>query len=227
MQFPYAVSFTNAAPQNVIYPRAEPHRDAPACQWRRLEGQHGATVDATAYVGPNAQVLDTAQVLGNARIEDYAVVRNSAQVRDNAVVSGHAVVQDNAQVYGNAKVRDWARVFGYAEIYENAKVIEHGNCGDGNAATHTKVYGNAVVKGTTYVYDTSTFSRLPDHGRRLGQRNGTTPATTACISAGSWGQDTARFTALADNHYLIRAAHASRRTTRCSRWTNTASTTVS
>ena len=50
------------------------------------------------------------------------------------------------------------RVFGYAEVYENAKVIEHGNCGDGNATTHTRVYGNAVVKGTTYVYDTSTFN---------------------------------------------------------------------
>ncbi len=28
------------------------------------------------------------------------------------------------------------------------------NCGDGTAAAHTKVYGSAIVKGTTYVYDT-------------------------------------------------------------------------
>lgn len=157
LQFPYAVSFTNAAPKNVIHP----------AQSRGGMVQHGngggwkstsATVDGSAYVGPNAQVLNSAQVKGMARIEDFAVVRNNAQVRDNAVVSGHAEVKDNAQVYGNAKVRDWGRVFGHAEIYENAKVIEHGNCGDGNAATHTKVYGNAIVKGTTYVYNTSTLN---------------------------------------------------------------------
>ena len=157
LQFPYAVSFTNAAPKNVIHP----------AQSRGGMVQHGngggwkstsATVDGSAYVGPNAQVLNSAQVKGMARIEDFAVVRNNAQVRDNAVVSGHAEVKDNAQVYGNAKVRDWGRVFGHAEIYENAKVIEHGNGGDGNAATHTKVYGNAIVKGTTYVYNTSTLN---------------------------------------------------------------------
>lgn len=37
-------------------------------------------------------------------------------------------------------------------------MVQHGNGGDGNAATHTKVYGNAIVKGTTYVYNTSTLN---------------------------------------------------------------------
>ena len=193
LQLPYAVSFTNATPKNVVYPVPNvTHTHHP-------NGgglvQSGATVDSTAYVGPNAMVLDSAQVRGYARIEDYAVVKNSAQVRDNAVVSGHAVVQDTAQVYGNAKVRDWARVFGNAKVYENAKVIEHANFGDsGNVA-----YGSAIIKGTTYVYSPSTFSGClimegdsanggtGDHGVHLGW---------------AWGQDTGRFGQLTDNGYI-------------------------
>ena len=129
-------------------------------------------------------------------------MRNSAQVRDNAVVSGHGMVEGNAQVYGNAKVRDWGRVFGYAEIYENAKVIEHGNCGDGNATTHTKVYGNAIVKGTTYVYDTSTFNGGLIMDGDSANGNGTTPSSKGVHFGWGWGQDTARFAALPDNDYL-------------------------
>jgi carbonic anhydrase/acetyltransferase-like protein (isoleucine patch superfamily) len=166
LQFPYMLSFSNTEPKNVTWP-------VPGVSHTRHPNgggfvQSGAAVDATAFVGTNAMVLDNAQVRGNARIEDYAVVRDNTQVRDNAVVSGHAVVQDNAQVYDNATIRDWARVFGHAEIYENAKVIEHANCGDGSASTHTKVYGNAVVKGTTYVYNPSTFATEPVRLRTTG-----------------------------------------------------------
>ncbi len=157
LQFPYVVSFSNAAPRNVIFPpqsRTGMIQHTNGGGWKSTS----AIVDASAYIGPNAQVLNTAQVRSNARIEDFAVVRDSAQVRDNAIVSGRAEVKNNAQVYGNAKVRDWARVFGWVEVYGNARILEHANCGDGNAATHTKVYGDAVVKGTTYVYDTSTLA---------------------------------------------------------------------
>ena len=205
-QFPYALWFANATPKNVIYPvYTGTHTHHP-------NGggivQNGATVDATAYVGTNAMVLNTAKVRGYARIEDYAVVMNSAVVSNNAVVSGHAVVMNNAAVYGNAKVRDWARVFGYVEIYENAKVIEHANCGDGSASTHTKVFGNAVVKGTTYVYDTSTFggSLIVDGDSANG--NGTSFVADHGVHFGwGWGQDIARFTGLVDNNYLY-AQHA-------------------
>jgi hypothetical protein len=202
LQFPYAVSFTNAAPKNVIYP----------AQSRGGMVQHGngggwkstsATVDDSAYVGPNAQVLNSAQVKGMARIEDFAVVRNNAQVRDNAVVSGHAEVKDNAQVYGNAKVRDWGRVFGHAEIYGNAKVIEHGNCGDGNAATHTKVYGNAIVKGTTYVYNTSTLNGGLIMDGDSANGNGTTPSSKGVHFGWGWGADVGRFNSLPDNDFLF------------------------
>lgn len=202
LQFPYRVSFAGTAPKNVIYPvqnRSGMHQHPNGLGWVA----NTATVDSTAYVGPNAQVLNGAQIRGFARIEDYAVVKNSAQVRDNAVVSGHALVEGNAQIFGEAKVRDWGHVFGYAEVYEKAKVIEHANCGDGDAGTHTTVFGNAVVKGTTYVYNPSTFSGslivdgdsanggTGDHGVHFGW---------------AWGQDTARFNSLPDNHFLY-ASH--------------------
>ena len=202
LQFPYAVSFTNAAPKNVIYP-VQSHsgmlQHANGGGWKASS----ATVDASAYVGANAQVLGGAQVRGNARVEDYAVVKDSAQVRDNAVVSGHAMVEASGQVYGNAKVRDWGHVFGCAEVYESGKVIEHGNCGDGNATTHTKVYGNAIVKGTTYVYDTSTLNGGLIMEGDSANGNGTTPSSSGVHFGWGWGQDTARFASLPDNGYLF------------------------
>jgi hypothetical protein len=52
-----------------------------------------ATVDESAYVGPNAMVLDQAQVLDNAVIEDYVIVY------------GDAVFRDNARAYGKLPVK--------------------------------------------------------------------------------------------------------------------------
>lgn len=200
LQFPYQASFVGAAPKNVIYPpqsRSGMTQHANGGGWKAST----AVVDATVYLGPNAQVLGSAQVRGTARIEDYAVVKDSARVT-NSVISGHALVEGNAKVYGSAKVRDWGHVFGYAEIFESGKVIEHGNCGDGSAATHTKVYGNAIVKGTTYVYDTSTFNGCLIMEGDSANGNGTT-ATSAGVHFGwGWGQDVARFGSLANNAYL-------------------------
>ncbi|MCF7730619.1 MAG: DUF6055 domain-containing protein [Akkermansiaceae bacterium] len=202
LQFPYAVAFTNAAPKHVIYPvrsHAGMVQHANGGGWKSTS----ATVDDTAFIGPDAQVLNSAQVRGNARIEDHAVVRNSAKVRDHAVVSGHAEVRDNAQVYGNAKVRDWGRVFGYVEIYENARVIEHGNCGDGDATTHTKVYGNAIIKGTTYVYNTSTLNGGLIMDGDSANGNGTVPSSTGVHFGWGWGADVGRFNSLPDNDFLF------------------------
>jgi hypothetical protein len=86
-------------------------------------------------------------------------------------------------------------------------VIEHANCGDGNATTHTKVYGNAVIKGTTYVYDTSTFNGCLIMDGDSANGNGTTPSGKGVHFGWGWGQDTARFAALPDNNYLY-ARHA-------------------
>ncbi len=205
LQFPYTVSFVNASPYNVTY--ARPTSGVTWKTFTNTDGTQctnvasGTAIDSTCYVSPTAMVLGAAQVRGVSRIEDYAVVKDSARLT-NAVISGHALVEGNAKVYGGAKVRDWGHVFGYAEVYDSAKVIEHGNCGDGNATTHTKVYGHAVVKGTTYVYDTSTFTGCLVMEGDSANGNGTTPSDHGVHFGWGWGQDVARFNSLPDNGYI-------------------------
>jgi len=133
-----------------------------------------ATVDATAFIGPNARVLGAAQVRNNARIEDYAVVQDDAQVLDNAIVSGHAWVRGSALVQDFARVRDWAIVDG-GTISGNGRVLEHatvnGNVSDSAVAKGSAnasggvLNGNAIVDGD-YSFDKSlsngvTFGHLP------------------------------------------------------------------
>ena len=141
----YEFSLTNATitePTNGAAPGSGWHQHSNGAGWV----QDTATVDSTAYVGPNARVMGTAQVRNNARIEDYAVVQDSAQVRDTAVVSGHALVYSGGQVYGNAKVRDWATVSG--QVYGNARVYDHAKIN-----SPTVMYDNASAKGNTCWYD--------------------------------------------------------------------------
>ncbi|MCP4212846.1 MAG: hypothetical protein GY764_15415 [Halieaceae bacterium] len=64
-----------------------------------------ATVDETAYVGPNAMVLDGAKVLGNAAVLDYAIVMGSTAVlKDNARVYGKVTISGAREYGGNARV---------------------------------------------------------------------------------------------------------------------------
>jgi len=105
-----------------------------------------ATVDDTAFVGPNALIYDNARVSGTARVSDTACVYGTARVSDtacvygNAWVSGTARVSDNACVYGNACVSGNAWVSGTARVFDNA-------CVYGNAM----VFGDAMVYGNTKV----------------------------------------------------------------------------
>ncbi|MGN6644617.1 MAG: DUF6055 domain-containing protein, partial [Verrucomicrobiota bacterium] len=140
--FPYRISLTGADPRGWQAP-------APISGFHTHTNGGGivantATVDASAYVGPNAMVLGTAKVYGNARIEDYALVDGSATIgrsgqSDDPVVSGHAYVTDTAQVYGHAKVRDYGWVWGAAKIYDNAIVMAH------SMMKGASVFGNAVM----------------------------------------------------------------------------------
>jgi carbonic anhydrase/acetyltransferase-like protein (isoleucine patch superfamily) len=105
-----------------------------------------ALVDATAYVGPHAQVIDHAWVLGNAQVRDFAIVRESALVEDQAVISGNAIVGENAHVHGNATVEEEARVFGGCTVYDEALV-------KGNAMIfYTAVYDQAHLKDNTFCW---------------------------------------------------------------------------
>jgi hypothetical protein len=82
-----------------------------------------ATVEPTAYVGPDARVYGTARVF------------------ENAWVGGDAFVSENAWVFGDAWVGGNARVYGNALVFENALV--HGKA---------QVFANAQVRGTAWVF---------------------------------------------------------------------------
>jgi hypothetical protein len=119
-----------------------------------------ATVDPTAYVGPNAavfgnaSVLDTAWIDGTAWVLDDAVVAMRARVTGDAEVSGRAVVTDDAQVSESAWIGDDARVQGH-----------------GVASGKVKVLGESVVDGSTQILgsavlgvDDALTPRLPPLG---------------------------------------------------------------
>jgi hypothetical protein len=99
-----------------------------------------ATVEATAYVGPDARVFGNTWVSGNAwvyenaRVFDNAWVFGNARMYENARVFGDAWVYGNARVYGDARVYGYARLFGDVWLGENARVF-----GD------ARVSGNARV----------------------------------------------------------------------------------
>lgn len=105
-----------------------------------------ATVDATAYVGPNARVLGSAKVRGNARILDYAIVEGSAVVTNHAVVSGHALVRDSAVVQDYAKVRDYAMVIDNSIAANCARILQHAEITGGSSISNwATVKGSAVT----------------------------------------------------------------------------------
>ena len=135
-RYVYEVNFTGCIPATAPPQTLRPVDEA-AGQRHPLGGgwvSKGAKVDATAYVGPNAQVRDGAKVQGNARVEDHAVVMNNATVADQAVISGWAIVRDGAKVAGNARVRDCAVISGRAQVLADAQV-----------ARYTRVEGQGTV----------------------------------------------------------------------------------
>ena len=166
-RFPYMVEINGAKPegfQAITNPAGRQHSNGGGFV------QTGTTVDATAYVGPNARVLGTARVTGNARIEGRAVVKGSAQVRDNAVVKDYALVA-GGQVYDRAVISDGASVFlgqvyGDAKIHGNAIITNNNATISGSAQVGgvvlidkaTKLSGTAQLLGDGEVYDITTSS---------------------------------------------------------------------
>jgi hypothetical protein len=141
-RFPYMVEITGAKPegfQPISNPVGAFHSNGGGFV------QAGATVDATAYVGPYARVLGTAQVRNNARIEGHAVVKGNAQVRENAIVKDYALVAGGS-VYGSAVVAEGANIWN-AQIYGNALINGAPNIYHANA----KIYGNTRVGGVVWI----------------------------------------------------------------------------
>lgn len=153
-RFPYEIQVTGATPKQ---------RDNGGITGLTQHSNGGgykantASVDSTAYIGPNARVLGSGIVTGSARIDDFAVVQDSAQISGNAQITGHALVRGNAVVTDNAKVRDWALVES-GTISLNGRVLEHANIkgglvtdistakGSAGSLTGT-LSGNAIIDG--------------------------------------------------------------------------------
>lgn len=141
-RYPYEVSFKGCTPAAM-----PPLPALPAVEGALHPNGLGfvastATVAPTAFLGPNAKVLDRAHVSGNARIEDYAVVMGDAQVSGNAVVSGYARIRDRAKITDNARVGDCALVAGDVEVKENARILEYAHVLDRGI-----VRGDVLIKG--------------------------------------------------------------------------------
>jgi len=121
-RFPYMVEVNGAKPdgfQTITNPAGSTHANGGGFK------QNGTTVDATAYIGPNARVLGSARVQGNARIEGRAVVSGGT-------------------VNGNAIVRDYAKVSG-GTISGSAIISEHANILGGTFSGNARVYGFPVI----------------------------------------------------------------------------------
>ena len=123
-RFPYEFRIVNAWPEGFQPGYRKADSGIPGAPHSNGGGfvANTATVDATAYIGPNAQVLDQARVTGDAKILDYAIVRDNAFIGDSASVSGKAIVGEDASVYGHAKVEDEAHIFGGCIIYDDAVI---------------------------------------------------------------------------------------------------------
>jgi len=152
-RFPYEMQITGATPgESTNGSTSGLVQVANGGGWRAST----ATVDATAYVGPNARVLGSAQVRGNARILDYAIVEGSAVVTSNAVVSGHALVRDTAVVKDFAKVRDYAMVVDNSTVANYARVLQHAEITAGSVICNW-----ATVKGTASTWHDNNVSTEP------------------------------------------------------------------
>jgi len=140
VRFPYEMQITGATPyESTNGSTAGLVQVANGGGWRASS----ATVDATAFVGPNARVLGTAKVRNYARILDYAMVEGSAIVTNYAVISGHALVRNTAIVKDYAKVRDYAMVVDNSVVGNYARILQHAEITGGSIISNW-----ATVKGS-------------------------------------------------------------------------------
>lgn len=153
-RYPWMVEISGARPEG--WQRAR--LDSPSVAGHRHPNGGGfvastATVDSTAWVGPQARVLETAQVLGKARIEDFAVVKGYATVRDQACV------KERARVWGSAVVRDRAVLSGHAVatrgLFSDSCLVD----GFATVTTYgTRISGAAHLGGVALTFDSPNLS---------------------------------------------------------------------
>jgi carbonic anhydrase/acetyltransferase-like protein (isoleucine patch superfamily) len=105
-----------------------------------------AFASPSAYIGPNARVLDYARVENNARIEDYAVIKHHAVVRDNALAKNYAIIGENALIREDAIVSGHARIWGGNEASGTCLIKDH------VAIFGTRVFEQAELGGNTFCW---------------------------------------------------------------------------
>ncbi len=121
-----------------------------------------ATVDATAFIGPDAAVCGAPHVTQNARVSGHAKVYESAKVYSNAKVYGHAEIYGNAKVYQSARVYGNAKVYGHAHVREYSRVYEDARVyGYTEIVGNARVYGNAKLQGN----DSSKFLYVAERAK--------------------------------------------------------------
>ncbi|MBN9692121.1 MAG: hypothetical protein J0M24_17900 [Verrucomicrobia bacterium] len=146
-RFPYEIQVTGAVPKETRHETTGLIQHANGGGWK----SRSAVVDASAFIGPNARVLNSAQVRGRARIEDFARVTDTARVLDDAIVGGQAWIRDSARVQNFAKVRDSATLSGNARVSGRARVGGHAHLIENATVTN-----QATVKGVTTLWRNDT-----------------------------------------------------------------------
>lgn len=116
-----------------------------------------ASVDSSAYIGPEARVLGYAQVRDSARIEgratiagnaivrDDAIVSSSASVRGSAIVEGFATVRDNVDINNSVQLSAHSKLQGSGYFYGSFNVTDQAFAGGFHMNTTTS---NATMSGT-------------------------------------------------------------------------------
>ncbi len=136
-----------------------------------------ATVEETAYIGPDAWVF------GDARIYSYARITGDACVSGNAVIYGYARIFGAAQVYGYARISGDALVSGDARVYGYARIFGAAQVSGGDWETSPLYIQGSKHEITNCSYGslsigciTHSFSEWKKLYKSIGKEQGYTPA---------------------------------------------------
>ncbi len=156
-RYPWMVQFTGAKPDGFQAGAPDPTTNGHAHPNGGGWVAAGATVDASAYVGPYARVLG-GSVTGNARVEDHAVVESGS-------LSGSAVINALTILWADTQLRDQARL---GTVFMPIGAFERGITLSGTA----QMYGDVEQRGVS-----------TDHGVYYGFVDANSPNTPAAGSA--------------------------------------------
>jgi hypothetical protein len=146
-RYPWMIELSGASPSG--YQADAPPPAAGAQRWENGGGwvASGATVSASAYVGPFAQVLG-GTVSDNARVEEHAVILNGA-IGGDSVVKGLSVIAGGLNVSGKAVV---------ATVFQAPGTFERGQKISGTG----QIVGDVELRGTNIDISKGVFYGMVD-----------------------------------------------------------------